>query len=307
VFLSKFQNIKIKDFIRTLNPLWFMLPALFLMGLWTYWPLIKTVFYSFMEWNMLPSSTPEMVGFENYLRLFDHPDFGKALVNTLWYIIGMLPFAVIIPLILAIVTENMNTKAKNIYRTLFFLPMIMPPVTVAIIWRWLFHPSVGVINQALMGLGLIDQGINFLGSEPTALFSILLIAGWKMIGFSTLMFSAALTGVDKSYYEAADLDRTSKLRQTLTITLPLISPMVIYMIMLSILFTAQWTFVYINVLTLGGPASATTNVYYLMYVYGIKNFNAGMGSAAAILFFVLFGIIAIMINQINKRFAFYDN
>jgi multiple sugar transport system permease protein len=247
------------------------------------------------------------VGLENFRLLLEHPDFKRALLNTLWYILGMLPFSVIIPLALAIATEKMAQKTQRVYRTLFFLPMVMPPVTVSIIWRWLFHPANGLINQALLSLGLVSRGINFLGSETTALFSIILIAGWKMIGFSTLMFSAALTGIDKSYYEAAEVDRVSPLRQTLTITLPLISPTVMYMIMLSVLFTAQWTFAYINILTQGGPTGATTNVYYLMYVYGMKNFNIGMGSASAILFFLLFGTIALVMLRVNRKLTFYNN
>jgi multiple sugar transport system permease protein len=103
------------------------------------------------------------------------------------------------------------------------------------------------------------------------------------------------------------VDNVPKLRQTLTITLPLISPTALYMIMLSILFTAQWTFAYINVLTQGGPAGATTNIYYLMYVYGMKNFNIGMGSAAAILFLALFGVIAVFLTRLQRKLAFYDN
>jgi multiple sugar transport system permease protein len=277
------------------------------MGVWTYGPLLKTVYYSFISWNMLPASTPLWVGMENFRLLLEHPDFKRALLNTLIYILGMLPFSVIIPLALAIVTEKMPKKTQQIYRILFFLPMVMPPVTVSVVWRWLFHPANGIINQALLSLGLIHRGINFLGGEAAAIFSIILIAGWKMIGFSTLMFSAALTGIDKSYYEAAEVDKASPQRQTLTITLPLISPTVMYMIMLSILFTAQWTFAYINVLTQGGPAGATTNVYYLMYVYGMKNFNIGMGSASAILFFLLFGIIALVMTRLNRKLAFYDN
>jgi multiple sugar transport system permease protein len=298
---------RVKEVLQACSPLAFLFPALFMMGVWTYGPLVKTVYYSFIEWNMLPSSTPVWVGMDNYRLLLEHPDFKQALLNTLGYIIGMLPFSVVIPLALAIGTEKMPPKAKNVYRALFFLPMVMPPVTVSVVWRWLFHPANGIINQALIGLGLISRGINFLGAEATAMFSIILIAGWKMVGFSTLMFSAALTGIDKSYYEAAAVDRVSPLRQTMTITLPLLSPTVLYMIMLSILFTAQWTFAYINVLTQGGPAGASTNVYYLMYVYGMKNFNTGMGSASAILFFLIFGVIALVMTRINRKIAFYDN
>lgn len=297
----------LRAFFKALNPLWFMLPALVIMGVWIYWPFLQTIYYSFFKWNLMPTTTPVFVGMKNYSMLLSLPDFGHALVNTLWYILGMLPFAVIIPMALAIATETLNNRTKNIYRTLFFLPMIMPPVTVSTIWEWLFDPINGFINHSLMGLGLIDKGISFLNNDKTALFSIMLIAGWKMIGFSTLMFSAALTRIDRSYYEAAELDGSSKLRQTFTITLPLISPTVMYMILLSILFTAQMTFVYINVLTQGGPAGATTNIYYLMYTYGMKNFNMGMSSAAALLFVIIFGILALIMTKISNRLSFYDN
>jgi multiple sugar transport system permease protein len=292
---------------KALNPLWFLLPALLILVFWIYYPFIKTIYYSFTQWNLMPDTSPVAVGINNYKLLLSLSDFRKALLNTLWYIIGMVPFSVIIPLILAIVTENLSNRAKNIYRALFFIPMIMPPVTVSTIWQWLFHPTNGLINHVLINLGIIDTGINFLNDEKTALLSIIVIAGWKMIGFSTLMFSAALTGIDKSYYEAAELDGSSKLRQTVTITLPLISPTVLFMMMLSILFTAQWTFAYINVLTQGGPGGATTNIYYLIYTYGMKSFNVGMSSAAAITFFILFGIISLIVTRINNRLEFYDN
>lgn len=301
------KSHRLRAVFTALDPLWFLIPALLILGFWTYYPFIKTIYYSFMQWNMMPAILPTEVGIFNYKLLLSLSDFGKALLNTLWYIVGMIPFSVIIPLILAISTERLSKRAKNIYRALFFMPMIMPPVTVSTIWQWLFHPTNGIINHALVSFHILNSGINFLNDDRTALLSIIIIAGWKMIGFSTLMFSAALTGIDRSYYEAADLDGSSKLRQTFTITLPLISPTVLFMMMLSILFTAQWTFAYINVLTQGGPGGATTNIYYLMYIYGMKNFNIGISSAAAITFFILFGIIALIITKINKRLEFYDN
>jgi multiple sugar transport system permease protein len=149
---------------------------------------------------MLPTSLPKWVGAQNYKLLLAHPDFQRAVVNTLLYIAGMLPFSVIIPLALAIATEKLPNRAKNFYRAIFFLPMVMPPVTVSVVWRWLFHPANGIVNQVLVGAGILESGVNFLGNETWAMFSIILIAGWKMIGFSTLMFSAALTGIDRSYY-----------------------------------------------------------------------------------------------------------
>lgn len=298
---------RLNAFRKALSPLWFLLPAILLLGFWIYRPFIQTIYFSFIKWNMLPTSKPVSVGLKNYEMLLKLPDFSRALLNTLWYILGMLPFSVVIPAFLAIVTEDLPDRAKNIYRAIFFLPMIMPPVTVSTIWEWLFHPTNGFINFLLIKLGLIHTGINFLNGDKTAILSIIIIAGWKMIGFSTLMFSAALTGIDKSYYEAADIDGVSKFRQMFTITIPLLSSMVIFLFMLNILFTAQWTFVYIDVLTQGGPSNATTNVFYLMYTYGLQNLDVGMSSAAAILFFILFGFVAVLLTRMNSRISFYDD
>ena len=158
-----------------------------------------------------------------------------------------------------------------------------------------------------MGLGISDTNISFFLTEGVARMTILLITGWKMIGFSTLMFSAALTGINRDYFEAARLDGASKLRQFTTITLPLISPTVIFMLMMSILFASQWTFAYIDLLTQGGPYGTTTNIYYEMYKYGFSSLNVGMSSASAVIFFIIFGIIALLLNRLSARFVFYDN
>src|ERR1039457_2689669 len=106
--------------LAALNPLWFLFPALLMLGFWFYRPFIQTLYFSFTNWNMLPTSTPTGVGIANYKLLLALPDFGRAMLNTLWYILGMIPFAVVIPLTLAIATEKINTKAKNFYRALFF-------------------------------------------------------------------------------------------------------------------------------------------------------------------------------------------
>lgn len=293
--------------LRVLNPYLFLLPVVLILGFWIYRPFIQNIFYSFMEWNMLPTSEPANVGLRNYEFLLTQPDFPRALKNTFLYVLGMLPFSIAIPIFLAIATNGVSDRWKQFYRALFFLPMIMPPVVVSSIWRWLFHPTNGFINQVLLNSGLIQQRMNFLGSEEFAMISIIIIAGWKMIGFATILYSAALTGIDPSYYEAASIDNASKTRQLFTITLPLLSPTILFMLMVSILFTAQMTFVYINVLTQGGPAGSTTNVYYLMYTFGLRNFNVGMSAASAITFFIIFGVLALIMAFINRRYAFYDN
>ena len=297
----------VKTVLKRATPFLFLAPALLLVLFWVYRPLVETFALSTKQWNMNPNVEPINVGLDNFRYIFTHPDFLQAVLNTAIYILAMLPFSVIIPMILAIVTNNLSNRAKNIYRALFFLPMIMPPVAISAVWRWLMHPVNGLINSILIKMGLIEEGIRFLSDENMVLFSIVIIAGWKMIGFSTLMFSAGLTGIDKSYYEAASVDGHRRWKQTLSITIPLLSPTIMLMIMMSVLMTAQWTFAYIDVLTQGGPAGASTNVYYLLWTYGFKNFNSGLSAAAAVVFFIGFGLLALLFTRLTRKIAFYEN
>jgi multiple sugar transport system permease protein len=293
--------------LRVLKPYMFLLPALLILGFWLYKPLINTFYYSFTKWTMLPGTKPEPVGFANYLKLFGSKDFGTAVKNTGFYIVMLLPFSVVIPLILANVTNSMKGRMKNVYRALFFFPMIMAGVSTATIFRWLLNPGTGLVNILLNKTGIIDGSISFFTQEETAKWAILLITGWKMIGFSTVIFSAALTGTDKSYYEAASLDGSRKIRKFFDFTVPLISPTILFMVMMSILFASQWTFAYIDILTNGGPYGTSTNIYYEMYKYGFSSMNVGMSSAAANLFLAVFGVIAAVLTTVSKKLAFYDN
>lgn len=301
------EKNKVRISISKIKPYLFLLPAIGLIIFWTYKPLLQTLSLSMYKWSMVPGTEATYVGFDNFLKLFNNKDFWPAVKNTLFYTVGMLPFSIILPLFIATATQGLNEKWKRIYRALFFVPMIMAPVAVSVIFQWLLHPSNGLINELLINGGIIDKGIAFFSNEYLARIVILLISGWKMIGFSTLMFSSALTGIDTQYYEAARLDGASGLRRFFTITLPLLSPTTMLMIMMSILFSSQWTFAYIDVLSQGGPFSSSTNIYYMMYKFAFGDMNVGVCAAAATLFLVVFGIIALVLQRISKKYAFYDN
>jgi multiple sugar transport system permease protein len=292
---------------RRIKPFLYLAPALILLSVWMYKPLITTFYLAFHKWNMVPGTEKKFVGLDNFDRLFHNPAFIDSIGNTVFYTVGLLPFSILIPLVLAVVTNNMNGKMKNFYRGIFFIPMILAPVSVSAIWRWLFHPSNGVVNHVLLKMGMIDQPIAFFSDAHYAKWIILFITGWKMIGFSVIMFSAALTSINREYYEAASIDGASSLRQFINVTVPLMSPMIMFMLMMSILFSSQWTFAYIDILTTGGPYGTSTNIYYEMYRYAFSNLNVGFSSAAALVFFFLFGAIALLLNAVSRKLSFYDN
>lgn len=288
-------------------PYLFILPTILLLFFWLYKPLFQNLSYTFYKWNMLPETTPEFVGFDNFIKLFTHKDFLMALNNTGFYIVMMIPFSVIIPLYLANMTQELTKGMRNFYRALLFVPMIIAPVAISVIFQWILHPTNGILNHVLLETGIIDNGILFFTNENWARFSIALIAGWKMIGFSTMIFSASIGSIDPSYYEAARLDGASKRRLFYTITIPLLSPTVMMLLMMSILFANEWSFAFIDVLTAGGPFGTSTNIYYVMYDFAFKDMNVGLSAAASLLFLVVFGLIALILQFISKKISFYDN
>ncbi|WP_416068334.1 carbohydrate ABC transporter permease [Rhizobium sp. ZK1] len=289
----------------TISPWLYLAPALVLLMVWTYVPLAETFRLSFYQWNMLPTSPQRFVGLANYQRLLALPEMRNALWNTLCYTIGLFPMSVIIPLFVAIWTQDLGGRARTIYRTMIFVPMIIAPVVAAVLWRWLLNEDQGLVTLALDSLGLGRVG--FLTDPLYALPTLTWITGWKLIGFSTLLFSAANAGINPSYIEAARIDGASRWRIICDIRLPLLSPTILLLSMMTVLFGAQWSFAYINVLTNGGPLKSTTNIFYLLWEYGFQTLSAGWSSAAGMIAFAGFAVLAAICMWLTKRFAFYDN
>ncbi len=290
--------------LRHAEPWLYLAPALAVLVLWTYIPLLEAFELSFYQWNMLPRSQPRYVGFDNYANLIALPDMRQAVTNTILYTIGLLPLSVGVPLAVALLTARLSGPMRNLYRALIFVPMIVAPIVAAIIWRWLLNEDHGLVNAWIGALGF--DAIGFLRDPDVALWTLVWITGWKLIGFSTLLFAAADSAISPSYIEAAHMDGASPWQIIRDIRLPLLSPTILLLTMMTILFGAQWSFVYINALTGGGPLRSTTNVYFLMWEYGFKTMSAGWSTAAGVLVFLAFGLIALVCLALMKRLAVYD-
>lgn len=290
--------------LRSAEPWLYLAPALAVLVIWTYVPLLQAFELSFYQWNMLPRSQPRYVGLDNYVNLLTLPDMQQAVINTVLYTIGLLPLSVGLPLVVALITALLSGPLRNFYRALIFVPMIVAPIVAAIVWRWLLNEDHGLVNAWLDGMGI--GTIGFLRDPHVALWTLVWITGWKLLGFSTLLFAAADSAINPSYVEAARMDGASPWQIVRDIRLPLLSPTILLLTMMTILFGAQWSFVYINALTGGGPLRSTTNVYFLMWEYGFKTMAAGWSTAAGVLVFAVFGLIAIACLALMKRLAVYD-
>lgn len=294
--------------VRSRRVLWqpwaYLAPTLATLVVWIYWPLIEAAYLSFFQWNMLPTATPRYVGVENYANLLTLPEMGRAMRNTVLYILGLLPLSVVLPTAVAILTQDLSGPIRSLYRSLIFIPMIIAPIVAAVLWRWLLNEDHGLVNAGIEVLGLTPVG--FLKDPSIALWTLVWITGWKLIGFATLLLSAANGTIDPGYVEAARMDGASRWQVIRDIRLPLLSPTILLLTMMTVLFGAQWSFVYINALTGGGPLQSTTNVFYLMWDYGFQSYSAGWSATAGMLTFAGFGVIAMLCLRLMKRFAVHE-
>lgn len=294
---------KFSDF--RIVPWLYLLPALATFVIWIYEPLARAAYLSFFDWNMLPTSPVTWAGTRNYENILNLPKLWQALRNTGVYILGLLPLAVAIPLVIAIWTHDLAPRWRNIYRALIFVPMIIAPVVAGAVWRWLLDPGHGIVNQGIEALG--SKPVSFLADPKWAIWTIIFITGWKLVGFSTLILSAANANINPSLIEASRMDGASKWEIIRDIRLPLLSSTVLFLVMMTILLGAQWSFSYINVLTQGGPLGSTTNIYYLLWDFGFSSLSVGWSSAAAILLFIGFAVLAFVLFKLIDRYSFYDN
>lgn len=285
-------------------PYLYLLPALAILLVWIYKPLIQTVQYSFVSWDLLPTNPETPVGFANYVSVLTLPQLWSAVGVSGFYLGGVAVFGVIVPIGIGILTQRVGNRARGIYRALIFVPVLISPIVAATVWSFLLTPRTGLINEMLAPVG--DGSLNWLTTPGPARVAVLLITSWKSLGVSVLIVSAGLAGISGDYYEAAAIDGASPFRVFRRITLPLLSPTILFLVMTTVLLSSQITFPVINALTTGGPAGASTDLYYLLYTYGFTSFDVGRASAAAVLFFIAFGIIAIVVVRLQDRFSFFD-
>jgi multiple sugar transport system permease protein len=287
------------------EPYLYLLPAVAGLAVWIYRPLIETFDYSFYDWNLLPTSPKVAVGWRNYDQLFHLPALRQAVGTTGLFIAGLILFGVGIPLLIGAVTQNVSPRSRTTYRALLFLPVLVSPVVTATVWEFLLTPSGGLVDTVLHWLGLAQT--NWLQQPNTAKYAIVVISGWKLLGVSVLVVTAGFAAISPEYYEAAAIDGANRGQVFRRITLPLLSPTLLFMFITAVLFSSQIIFPLLNVLTQGGPQGSTTDIYYFLYQYGFTSFNVGLASAAAVCFFLVFGAVALVCVWLLDRFSFYDN
>jgi multiple sugar transport system permease protein len=266
----------------------FVAPALCAIVTFFFLPVAGAVLLSFTDFDIYAVASwrnLRFVAFGNYSRLLRDPLFWIALENTLYFVAVGAPLSMGVSLGAALLVNARLVRFKGVFRTLFFLPVVTTLVAVAVVWRYVYHPRFGLLNQ---GLGLLGVGpIDWLGDPRWAMPSIILMAAWKNFGFNMIVFIAALQSVPESLYEAARLDGASFPQQFRHVTLPLLAPTFLFVSVITLIGYFQ-LFAEPYVMTQGGPANRTLSIVLLMYEQGFRWWNMGYAAAVA---FVLFMII----------------
>lgn len=289
-----------KDLYRSKQVIFFILPAMFFFLTFNSYPILKALQMSFYQWNILLPSESEFVGFDNYLQAMKDPVFWTSLKNSIVYTIVTVPAQMALGLFVAVLLDQ-SIKGKAFFRTLFYLPVITSWVVVSLLFKYLFNSQAGLINYILKDfLHVIPSYINWLQEPGTALAVIMLLGIWKGVGWSMVIFLAALQNIPDDLKEAATIDGASPVHFFIKVTLPLLKPTIAF-ISIMLIIGGFNVFISVLLITGGGPLQKTEVLLTYMYNQGFGNLNFGYGAALSyILGAIIFVISAVQMKIFNK-------
>lgn len=280
----------------------FVAPALVVIGLFFALPVASALLLSLTDFDLYALADPahlRFVALDNYLELLRTPIFWKALWNTLYFVVVGVPLSIALSLAAALLLDSRLARAKALFRTALFAPVVTTLVAVAVIWRYLFHTSYGLVNWALGHVGV--SPVDWLGDPRWAMPTIIGFAVWKNFGYNMVILLAGLQAIPRELYEAARIDGASTWRQVLHITLPALGPVLLVVSVITVSGYFQ-LFAEPYVMTRGDPLQSTVSVLYLMFEEGFRWWNLGRASAVAfMLFLVILGATTLLLRAGRRR------
>ena len=273
-----------------------VLPAVILTLMFTIWPTLQALYLSFTNATSLGLNN-KFVGLDNYIYMFHDKSFIQALTNTAKLMAVVPVITIFCSLVLAFVLNQCKLKEMVLYRTIFYFPNIVSLTVVGIIWSFVFHPNVGIVNKILGAVGLESLQRSWLGDSKTALWCIAFTLLWQAAGYYMVMHIAAMDGISPEIYESATLDGASAWRKLVSITMPLMKDIIGITFVLALSGTINLSFVLSQVMTGGGPNGASSVLLQYMYTQGFVNGN--FGYTMAITVFTL--AISVALSMLSRK------
>jgi multiple sugar transport system permease protein/raffinose/stachyose/melibiose transport system permease protein len=272
----------------------FAAPFVVLFGVFLALPILAAFALSFTSFGLRDLNNPigtTVVGVKNYTDLFGDPKFWKSLGNTIYFVVVGVPLTLALGLVIANALSRGITRFRTAFRVGYYLPVITSIVAIAVVWRFLLNPDVGLINILLGDLGI--SGPDWLASSALAMPSIIAMAVWRNLGFAMVVFVAGMQAIPAMLYEAASIDGAGRWQAFRYVTLPMLRPTILFMLVITTIGYLQ-LFEEPFVMTDGGPLDATLSVTMYMYQQGFEFFHQGYASAIAYVLFVIVAIVAFL-------------
>lgn len=290
--MSKMTRISLR------NGLLFVSPWLVGFALFSLLPFLLSLYYSFTTYDVV--SSPVWVGADNFLQLFKDPLFWKSISNTIYYTLFSVPLGIVFGVGMALLL-NMKVKGMAFYRTLFYLPSIVPVVASSVLWLWLFDPQFGLINGILDFIGI--QGPGWL-VDPSWSKPALIVMGLWSVGGAMIIYLAGLQDIPQEMYESAQIDGAIWWHKIVYITLPMLSPVIFFNLIMGLIGSFQY-FTQAYIITSGGPNDST--LFYSLYLYknAFSYFHMGYASAMAWILFLLIMAVTLLVFKSSARWVFY--
>jgi multiple sugar transport system permease protein len=280
----------------------FLMPTIIGFILFVLGPMIAAVGLSLFQWNLV--SAPQFVGFNNYLQVFNDARVGAIYLTTVKIAVMVVAGNIIIGLAIAVLLEQkMPALLRQFFRLTYFFPFVVSVSAVALIWSFLMHTDAGIVNYYLGLLG-VDR-IPWLRSSTWSPIAIVITDVWKNLGFNVLVFLGGLQSISHDFYEAAEVDGANPWQRFRKITLPLLSPTLLFLIVIDLINAFQ-IFAQPFILTEGGPGDATRTVVMYIYEQGFRFFNMGYASTIALSLFVVILILTVLQFRLSRRWVFYQ-
>jgi len=308
-----------------LAPYFYILPALLIVLAFRTLPILSSFTASFTDYDI--GGFHGFVGFSNYARMLSDARFWQSVLNTVFFVFGVVPAGIIIPLFLAILLRN-KLAGKSFYRTIYFLPVVTSAVAISVVWTWLYNPEAGPINQIITSLGgepllwlreprgIFEMMLSPLGIHPKgilagpslALVSLMMVSVWKSTGYNTVLFLAGLENIPNTYYEAAKLDGAGSWGTFRHITWPLLSPTTYYVLIMSTIVSFK-TFALVYVMTPppgGGPLGTTNVMVFYLFQKAFDRFDIGYASAISVFLFLILLSLTIVQRKLAGKKVHYS-
>ncbi|MCY4073592.1 MAG: sugar ABC transporter permease [Chloroflexi bacterium] len=280
----------------------FILPTYIGFTIFILYPLVESMRISFQEFSLLRGST--YIGLDNYAQMFADPRLRISYINTIIFTLFAVFFNAGIGLLLAVMlNRRLPILMRNLYRSIFFFPVLIAHTYIAVIWRFLYQQDTGVINYYLGVLGI--DPVPWLSNAHWAMAAIIILDVWKNTGFAMLVFLAGLQSIPNEYYEAAQLDGANERQLFFRITIPLLSPTIFFILVIFMIGALQ-VFDTIIVLTAGGPGDATRSVVLYIYEIAFRTFNMGYAAAVSMTLFAIILVLTALQFWISRRWVHYE-